>query len=45
MRAKLLQLCLTLVTPWTAACYAPLSIRFSRQEYWSGLLLNPVIWS
>ena len=23
--------------PWTAACQAPLSIGFSRQEYWSGL--------
>ena len=25
------------VTPWTAARQAPLSLRFSRQEYWSGL--------
>jgi len=25
------------VTPWTVACQALLSIRFSRQEYWSGL--------
>ena len=25
------------VTPWTAACQAPLSMDFSRQEYWSGL--------
>ena len=25
-------------TPWTAAHQAPLSIRFSRQGYWSGLL-------
>ena len=24
-------------TPWTIACQAPLSIGFSRQEYWSGL--------
>jgi len=23
--------------PWTSACQAPLSIEFSRQEYWSGL--------
>ena len=30
--------CLTLVTPWTVACQAPLSMGFSRQEYWSGLL-------
>ena len=26
------------VTPWTAAHQAPLSVGFSRQEYWSGLL-------
>ena len=26
-----------LVTPWTAAYQAPLSMGFSRQEYWSGL--------
>ena len=25
------------VTPWTIAYQAPLSIGFSRQEYWSGL--------
>ena len=25
-----------LATPWTAACQAPPSIGFSRQEYWSG---------
>ena len=30
--------CLTLVTPWTVAYQAPLSMGFSRQEYWSGLL-------
>ena len=24
-------------TPWTAAEQAPLSMEFSRQEYWSGL--------
>ena len=29
--------CLTLVTPWTVACQAPLSMGFFRQEYWSGL--------
>ena len=23
--------------PWTVACQAPLSMKFSRQEYWSGL--------
>ena len=44
------QSCLTLVTPCTAAHQAPLSMGFSRQEYWSGLpfptkwdLLNPGI--
>ena len=26
------------VTPWTVALQAPLSMGFSRQEYWSGLL-------
>ena len=29
--------CLTLVTPWTVACQALLSVGFSRREYWSGL--------
>jgi len=30
------------VIPWTVASQAPLSIRFSKQEYWSGLLfLSP----
>ena len=31
--------CPTLATPWTAACWALLSMGFSRQEYWSGLPL------
>ena len=26
---------------WTVACQAPLSVEFSRQEYWSGLLFSP----
>ena len=30
-----------LTTPWTAACQAPLSMGFSRQEYWSGLPCPP----
>ena len=30
------QSCLTLYTPWTGAHQTPLSIEFSRQEYWSG---------
>ena len=25
------------VTPWIVACQAPLSMEFSRQEYWNGL--------
>ena len=29
--------CLTLATPWTVVCQAPLSLGFSGQEYWSGL--------
>ena len=29
------------VTPWTVACQAPLSVGFSRQEYWSGLPCPP----
>ena len=32
------QLC---VTPWTVARQAPLSMGFSRQEYWSGLPFPP----
>ena len=31
------KLCLTLATPWTVVCQAPLSVGFPRQEYWSGL--------
>ena len=31
------QSCPTLVTLWTVARQTPLSMRFSRQEYWSGL--------
>ena len=30
-----------LLTLWTAACQAPLSMGFSRQEYWSGLPCPP----
>ena len=29
------------VTLWTVACQAPLSLEFSRQEYWSGLPFLP----
>ena len=31
------QSCPTLVTPWTLACHALLSMGFSREEYWNGL--------
>ena len=31
------KLCPTLVTPWAVALQAPLSMGFSRQDYWSGL--------
>ena len=36
-RQTFVQSCPTVSTPQTAACQAPLSIEFSRQEYWSGL--------
>ena len=32
------QSCPTFATPWTVAHQAPLSMEFSRQEYWNGLL-------
>ena len=35
----LTQSCLTLATPWTIAYQAPPPMGFSRQEYWSGVLL------
>ena len=31
------------VTPWTIAHQAPLSMGFSRQEYWSGLPCPPPV--
>ena len=37
VHTQLLQLCLTLVTPWTIVCQATLSMGISRQEYWSEL--------
>ena len=36
IRAQSLRLQL-FATPWTAAHWAPLSMEFSRQEYWNGL--------
>ena len=32
------QLCLIFAIPWILACQIPLSMEFSRQKYWSGLL-------
>ena len=37
MLAKLLQSCQSFATLLTVAFQAPLSIGFSRQEYWNGL--------
>ena len=34
--SEVVQSCLTLVTPWTGAYQAHLSMGFSRQEYWGG---------
>ena len=36
---KSLSRVLLLATPWTTAYQAPLSMGFSRQEYWSGVPL------
>ena len=36
VKVKVVQSCSTLCDPWTVACQAPLSMEFSRQEYWSG---------
>ena len=40
VKVKLLSRVQLLVTPWTAAYQAPLSMGFSRQEYWSGVPLS-----
>ena len=37
VETQLIQLCLTLVSPWTTVCQATLSMGISRQEYWSEL--------
>ena len=37
VKVKLLSRVRLLVTPWTAAYQAPLSMGFSRPEYWSGV--------
>ena len=41
MCAQLLSHVQLFMTPWTIACQAPLSMGFSRQEYWSGLPCPP----
>ena len=41
MKELVSQSCLTLSTPWTVVHQAPLSVGFSRQEYWSGLPFPP----
>ena len=41
MKGKSLSRVLLFVTPWTASYQSPLSVRFSRQEYWSGLPCSP----
>ena len=41
MWTKLLQSCLTVWDTWHVASQAPLSMGFSRQEYWSGLPCPP----
>ena len=38
VKAKVTQSYLTLCDPTDCSCQAPLSMGFSRQEYWSGLL-------
>ena len=35
------QTCLILATPWGVAHWAPLSMGFSKQEYWRGCYLLP----
>ena len=37
VKVKSLNCARLFVTPWTVAYQAPLSVGFSRQEYWSGL--------
>ena len=37
MLSRLLSCVQLYANPWTVACQAPLSMEFSRQEYWSGL--------
>ena len=41
VKVKLVSRVQPFVTPWTVAYQAPLSMGFSRQEYWSGLTFPP----
>ena len=46
VKVKSLSRILLFATPWTAAHQAPLSMGFSRQEYWSGVPLpSPCTWT
>ena len=45
VKVKSLSHAWVLATPWTAAYQAPPSMRFSRQEYWSGLPLPSLLFS
>ena len=40
----LAQSCPSLWAPWTVVFQAPLSMRFSREEYWSGLPVGVQPW-
>ena len=45
MKVKVLSRVWLLAIPWTTAHQAPPSMRFSRQEYWSGVPLpSPLLW-
>ena len=41
LRAQSLSCIQLLVTPWTVPCHAPLSMGFSRQEYWDSCPFPP----
>ena len=41
LRVKVAQSIQLFATLWTVTCQAPLSMEFSRQEYWSGLPCPP----
>ena len=45
VKVKLLSRVWPSATPWTAAHQAPLSMEFSRQEYWSGVPLPSPIYA